>query len=289
MSLNDASFQKDFKSKFSLGHLTLLGCSIPELIYIASRTGYDAVSPRLITTGTGGEFSYSPLGNEIIQATYNAIEVTGITVNDIELASISKNHDVKSYEPVIELGAKLGAKNLISSAWTTKQDDRNFIIDQFSSICEMSNSYGLSVALEFPTFSRLVDLSDAADIVKSANQINGGILIDTLYMHMSRVDSTELEVLPPEWFKFIQVSDVAPGIPDYHEGMIDIARHARLYPGEGCIDFIDIIEKLPPVDYCIELPNKNRVAELGYEEHARRCIQAAKKSFGNITNKLTIS
>jgi sugar phosphate isomerase/epimerase len=289
MSLNDASFQKDFKSKFSLGHLTLLGCSIPELIYIASRTGYDAVSPRLITTGTGGEFSYSPLGNEIIQATYNAIEVTGITVNDIELASISKNHDVKSYEPVIELGAKLGAKNLISSAWTTKQDDRNFIIDQFSSICEISQTYELSVALEFPTFSRLVNLKDAVDIVEAANQVNGGILIDTLYMHMSRVDSTELEGLPPEWFKFIQVSDVAPGIPDYHEGIIDIARSARLYPGEGCIDFIDIIEKLPPVDYCIELPNKNRVAELGYEEHARRCIQAAKKSFGNITNKLTIS
>ena len=150
------------------------------------------------------------------------------------------------------------------------------IIDKFSFICEISQTYELSVALEFPTFSRLVNLKDAVDIVEAANQVNGGILIDTLYMHMSRVDSTELEGLPPEWFKFIQVSDVAPGIPDYHEGMIDIARHARLYPGEGCIDFADIIEKLPPLDYCIELPNKNRIAELGYEEHARRCIQAAK-------------
>jgi len=289
MSLNDASFQNDFTPIYSLGHLTLLGCSIPELIYIASRTGYDAVSPRLITTGTGGEFSYSPVGKEIIQATYNALEVTGVTVNDIELASISKNHSIASFEPIIELGAKLGAKNLISSAWTTEQDDRNFIIDNFSSICEISKSYGLSVALEFPTFSRLVNLQDAVDIVRSANQINGGILIDTLYMHMSRVNSSELVGLPPEWFKFIQVCDVAPGIPDYHEGMIDIARLARLYPGEGCIDFADIIEKLPPVDYCIELPNKNRVAELGYEEHARRCIQATKKSFGNITNKLTVS
>jgi sugar phosphate isomerase/epimerase len=93
------------------------------------------------------------------------------------------------------------------------------------------------------------------------------------------VDPIELESLPTEWFKFIQVSDVAPGIPDYQEGMIEIARYSRLYPGEGCINFADIIEKLPTVDYCIELPNKNRLAELGYEEHARRCIKAAKNSF----------
>ena len=91
MSLDDTDFQNEFTPTYSLGHLTLLGCSIPELIYIASRTGYDAVSPRLITTGTGGEFSYSPVGKEIIQATSNALDVTGIKVNDIELA-FAANH-----------------------------------------------------------------------------------------------------------------------------------------------------------------------------------------------------
>ena len=289
MSLNDADFQNEFTPTYSLGHLTLLGCSIPELIYIASRTGYDAVSPRLITTGTGGEFSYSPIEKDIIQATRNALEITGVQVNDIELASISTKHDISSYERVIELGANLGAKNLISSAWTTERDDQNFIIDQFSTICEISKKYELHVALEFPTFSRLSKLQEAVDIVEKANQSNGGILIDTLYMHMSRVNSSELDDLPPEWFKFIQVCDVAPGIPDYRQGMIDIARHARLYPGEGCIDFSDILQRLPPVDYCIELPNKNRVAELGFEEHARRCLQSTKKTFENLTDKITTS
>ncbi len=71
--------------------------------------------------------------------------------------------------------------------------------------------------------------------------------------------------------------------------MIDIARNARLYPGEGCIDFSDILQRLPPVDYCIELPNKNRVAELGFEEHARRCLQSTKKTFENVTDKITTS
>ena len=136
----------------------------------------------------------------------------------------------------------------------------------------------MSVALEFPSFSRLRNLREVADIVQAANRPNGGILVDTLYMHMSRVNLSELETLPPEWFSFIHISDVLPGIPDTSTGMIQIARDARLYPGEGYIDFAAIIERLPLVDYSIEIPNRSRLVELGCEEHARRCLQAAKRT-----------
>ncbi|MFL2684289.1 MAG: hypothetical protein ACJ0GC_02225 [Amylibacter sp.] len=33
---------------YSLAHLTLINATTPELIYIADRAGYDAVSPRFI-------------------------------------------------------------------------------------------------------------------------------------------------------------------------------------------------------------------------------------------------
>jgi sugar phosphate isomerase/epimerase len=65
----------------------------------------------------------------------------------------------------------------------------------------------------------------------------------------------------------------------YKEGMIQLARDARLCPGEGCIHFQEIIDRLPVVDYEIELPNLNRTRELGFEEHARRCLQSTKKNF----------
>ena len=42
---------------------------------------------------------------------------------------------------------------------------------------------------------------------------------------------------------------------------------------------------MPPVDYTIELPNQSRVAELGYEEHARRCLQHSKRVFGDARSK----
>ena len=44
--------------KFSLAHLTVLGCAPPEMTYIAARAGYDYVSFRLIYMGLAGETNY---------------------------------------------------------------------------------------------------------------------------------------------------------------------------------------------------------------------------------------
>ncbi len=265
---------------FSLAHLTLVGCSAPELVYIAARAGYDAISPRFIPMHVAGEFACHPEDKGMVRATKTALEVTGLKVNEIELARITEDCDPRSFESAIQLGGELGAKRLIVSAWTKDRTDRNFLIDCYAEICDLADPCGLTVDLEFPTFSRLRTLDETLDIVRAADRPNSGILVDTLYMHMSRVDTSELLHVPGELINFLHISDALPGIPDTREGMIQLARDARLYPGEGCIDFAGIIERLPPVDYSIELPNHSRTAELGLEEHARRCLNHTKQVFG---------
>jgi sugar phosphate isomerase/epimerase len=91
--------------------------------------------------------------------------------------------------------------------------------------------------------------------------------------------------VPSELLNFLHISDALPGIADTRQGMIQLARDARLYPGEGCIEFAGIIERMPPLDYSIELPNQSRVTELGFEEHARRCLQHAKRTFGDVRSQ----
>lgn len=278
MSTPDKKDNSRYSPKYSLSHLTLLDCTTPELTYIAFRAGYDAICPRLIPMGVAGECPFSLLDKEMMQATRNALKVTGLDVHAVELARITDHCEVKSFQPAIEAGAELGSRQLIASAWTTGRNDQNYVIDTYSELCELAESYGLSVALEFPSFSRLNNLKETAEIVRAANIPNGGVLIDVLYLHMSRINLSELETLPAEWINLIHVCDVIPDIPDTIDGMIQIARNSRLYPGEGCIDFEAIIERLPPVDYCIEIPNGRQLAALGYEEHARRCLQTAKKT-----------
>ncbi|MBG6144917.1 sugar phosphate isomerase/epimerase [Labrenzia sp. EL_208] len=270
---------------YSLAHLTLISATVPELIYIAARAGYDAVSPRLIPMHVDGEFTQSPVNRAQVQAAKTALSTTGLKVLDIELARITEDCDPRSFERALELGGELGAKRMIMSAWTPTRDDRNFLVDVYGETCDLAEPYGLTVDLEFPSFSRLRTLDEALDIVRAADRPNGGILVDTLYLHLSRVDIGELLHVPSDLLHFLHISDCLPGIADTREGMIQLARDARLYPGEGWIDFAGIIERMPPVDYSIELPNTARIAELGYEEHARRCLQHAKQKFGAVRSQ----
>ena len=232
-----------------------------------------------------GEFTHSPLDKAQVQATKTALATTGLKVLDIELARITEDCDPREFEAALELGGELGAGHMIMSAWTTRRDDRNFLLDVYAETCDLAAPYGLTIDLEFPSFSRLRTLDEVLDIVRAADRPNGGILVDTLYLHLSRVDLGELLHVPPEWLHFLHISDCLPGIADTREGMVQLARDARLYPGEGWIDFAGIIERCPPMNYSIELPNQSRVAELGYEEHARRCLTHAKATFGAARSK----
>lgn len=276
---------KEYTPEYSLSHLTLLDRSTPELAYIASRAGYDAINPRLIPIGVEGEFPYSLIDRDMMRATRNALKETGIKVHAVELARITDQSKVKSFEPAIACGAELGARQLIASAWDTDPEDRNYLIDTYADLCDLAGTYGFSVAMEFPSFSSLNNLRESAEIVKAAGKPNGGILVDVLYMHLSRINPEELDSLPSGWFDHIHVCDTVQEIPDTLSGMIQIARNSRLYPGEGCIDFDAIIAHLPPVNYSIEIPNKKRLAELGHEEYASRCLQAARQTLDSIRSK----
>lgn len=270
---------------YSLAHLTLINCTPAELVYVAARAGYDAVSPRFVTMNVPGEFERSPLDKDQVQALKTAIKTTELQVLDIEIARITEDCDPRDFEQALELGGELGARHMIMSAWTTRRDDRNFLLDVYAKTCDLAAPYGITIDLEFPTFSRLRTLDEVLDIVREADRPNGGILVDTLYLHLSRVDIGELLHVPPEWLHFLHISDCLPGIADTREGMIQLARDARLYPGEGWIDFAGIIERCPPMNYSIELPNQSRVSELGFEEHARRCLTHAKQTFGTARSK----
>lgn len=273
------------KKQYSLAYLTVNGCAPPEMAYIAARTGYDFISLRLIPMGVPGEKPYFPEDKEMIRKTKTALNETGIKVLDLELARIYDDMDARTYLPAMEAAAELGAKHVISSAWTTDKTDRNFIIDGFAEICDLAKTFSLTVNLEFPTFSTLTNLQDTADIVRAADRPNGGILIDTLYFHYSGASPDELDVLPCEWLNFLHICDTSAEIPNSSEDMVHVARDERLYFGEGGIDFASILDRLPSMPCSIELPNIKRLKKFGYEGHAQRCLESARQYLENVKTK----
>ena len=275
------------KKQFSLAHLTVIGCSPAEMIHIAARTGYDFVSIRLIPMGVEGEFKCLSQDKAMIRETRDALDSTGVKMLDLELARIMDDVPPETYLPAMEVAAELGASHVISSAWTREHNERNFIIEKYAEICDLAAPLGLTVDLEFPSFSSLPTLKDAADVVRTANRPNGGILIDTLYMYFSGLSLDELETLPPEWFHFMHICDTDAALPATLDKIRHVARDDRKYLGEGRIDFDSILERMPVSIYSIELPNRTRVKEYGYEEHARRCLLSAKKCFEHHEDKVS--
>jgi sugar phosphate isomerase/epimerase len=267
--------------RFSLAHLTVLGCAPPEMTYIAARAGYDLVSFRIIMMGSSNEMAHSYVlaeNKDMLRQTKTALADTGLEVHDIELARIFDGVDLKTYLPAFEIAAELGARHVICSIWTS---DRTYAIEQFIGMCDLAKSFGLTVNLEFLTWTDVANLRDASEILRAANCDNAGILVDMLHFHRSRVKLEELDELPPEWFNFVHLCDASAEIPGSKEGLIHTAREERLYVGEGGIDVGAIVGRLPEIPYSIELPHLARARELGYAEHARRCLETAKAYFAS--------
>jgi sugar phosphate isomerase/epimerase len=260
--------------EFSLAHLTVLGCAPPEMTYIAARAGYDYVSIRPIFMGLPGEPNYALAENrEMLAQTKRALTATGVRVHDIELARIFEGVDVHSYLPAMQVAAELGARAVLSSIWS---GERTFYIEKFAELCDLARPLGLTVDLEYVPIAAVRNLVQAVDVLRTIGRSNAGLMIDTHHFQRAGDDPAALRALPREWFHFAQLCDAPAEIPTERQELIRIMREARLYVGEGGIDVARILEPIPPCVYSIELPNKARHEEIGYAEHATRCLETLK-------------
>jgi sugar phosphate isomerase/epimerase len=141
----------------------------------------------------------------------------------------------------------------------------------------MAAPLGLTVNLEFVTWSSLPDLQHARRLIQAINQPNLALLIDTIHFHRSRVPLSELDIVPSSWFRMLHLCDAPSEVPKTNEELIRTGREARLDPGEGRINLGAIIDRIPEVPYSVEVPNLERVTRFGYEEHVRLASQHTRK------------
>jgi sugar phosphate isomerase/epimerase len=261
--------------KIGLAHLTALECSPPELTQLAHRTGFDYVSFRLIHLGLVGEPNYEPERNPVmLRETKIALRATGMRVLDVELARIKDGVKVKTYLPALEAASELQAPNIVSSIWTA---DEVYAKEALIELCEMAAKFELAVNLEFVTWSSLPDLRRTKRFIETVNQPNLALLLDTLHFYRSRVQVNELDTVPTSWFRMLHLCDAPAEIPETREELIRTGREARFDPGEGRIDIAGIIDRIPEVPYSVEVPNLERVARVGLEEHVRLVSQHTRK------------
>jgi 4-hydroxyphenylpyruvate dioxygenase-like putative hemolysin/sugar phosphate isomerase/epimerase len=262
------------RQDYSLAHLTALSLSPPQLVEAAADAGYRYVGLRM-TRVTPQEPHY-PLATDpaLMRTTKSRLAATGVEVLDVELARIGPDGNPRDYLRFLEAGAELGARHVI-----TQLPDADFArkTDRFAELCDLARPLGLTVDLEFPSWTETPNLVEATRVLRAAAQPNAGILIDLLHFARSGSSIAELRDLPPEWFHFAHVCDAPAEIPTTQEDLIHTARFERLFPGEGGIDLSAILSALPAgIPYALEIPHAERVAQLGAKEHARLAVTTAR-------------
>ena len=263
--------------KFSLAHLTVIGCTPAEATRIAADAGYDFVSFRLIPIGLPNEPRYDLARDRaMFLETRTALTETGLALLDIEIARIIEGVNVDSYLPALEAAAALGAKHVITCGWS---DDRSFVADSYARLCDLARPLGLTVDFEFISFANCSTLGQAVAVARESGRENAGVLVDSLHFDRSRATLEELDTVPPALLHFAHLRD-APKVdhPTAEEGM-RIARGECLYLGEGNIAIKDMLRHMPEIPCSLEVSNTRRARELGYPQFARECLETAKRYF----------
>ena len=262
------------KHDYSLAHLTALHLSPPELVEVAAAGGYRYVGLR--GTRVAPDDPVAPLTTDgvLLRETKARLAATGVEVLDIELARMGPNADPKAFERLLEIGAELGARHVIAQL---PDPDRARKIERFAALCDLAASFGLTVELEFPSWTETPDLTEATRVLRAVNRANAGLLIDVLHFTRSHSSIDELRKLPRVWFRFAHVCDAAAEVPATTEGLIRTARVERLFPGEGGIDVRGILAAMPQdIPYTLEIPRTTLASLVGEKECARLALLAAR-------------
>jgi sugar phosphate isomerase/epimerase len=260
--------------EFSLAHLTVLQSTPQEMVRIAAKTGYQYVSLRM-TAVTPNERIYPLIDDRaMMKETKELLANTGVRVHDIELARLDPKTKPEDYLAFLEAGRELGARAVIAQL---HDPDRDRAIERFAGLCDLAKPLGLTVDLEFLTWTDNSDLMTAAAVLEAVNRPNAGLLVDTLHFSRSNCSLDDLKKLPRQWFHFVHLCDAPKEAPTTKEGLIHAARSERYFPGEGGLDLREILACMPVVPYSLEIPNDVLMKTLGPEEFSRRAIRAAER------------
>jgi len=260
---------------FSLAHLTAIALPPPELIRVASRTGYRTVGLRLIAVTVDSPSYPLMVDPMLMRETKAAMADTGVGVLDIEFVKITPEIDIAALEPFIAAGAELGAKFVVTAPY---DPDLARLANQLGAMSDLCGRHGMRAVLEFFPWTEAPSLGAALSVVDAAGRAECGVLVDTLHYARSDSAAEQFHGIPASRFPFVHVCDAPAGASWTREQLFHAGRVERLPPGEGGIDIKGILAHMPlGIPIALEVPMTAMAAAQGEEAVALRVRRAAER------------
>ncbi|MCK8672896.1 sugar phosphate isomerase/epimerase family protein [Rhodococcus sp. NPDC003382] len=265
-----------------LGLAALTVLDIPPLQHVdlAERHGFDTVGLRLLPAAPGTTAYPLHENPTELDALVRRLADSPIEVFDVEIIRIAEGFDTSAYRPLLEAGARLGARAVLVGG---DDPDRARLTDSYARLALVCAEYGIVASLEFMPWTAVPDAKAAVDIVSQADGPARSVLVDALHTDRSSTTLDDLAAIPREWLHYVQICDGSLPAPTADVELIRQAREERLVPGTGGIDLRGICSALPEgLPVSIELPNEPLRRALGDDAWLDKIISATRRTIAPI-------
>jgi sugar phosphate isomerase/epimerase len=257
-----------------LCHFSLVEIAPPELVTVAARAGFSAVSLMLqFPRGLPG--AYPMLGDTPMRReTRRRLEDTGVALYDAATCRIEPDTDVEDFRPMLESAAYLGARRFGVNG-NDAHEER--LAERFAALCALGAEYGLGAGLEFMMISQVRTLADAARLIGRAGATNAALTIDATHLARSGGTPADVAALDPALISYVQLSDGPAQLAAEH--FLYEAGSERALPGMGDFPLRDLVAAVPDdMPLGVEAPSqKRRDAGLGADAYAASIMSSLRQ------------
>jgi sugar phosphate isomerase/epimerase len=218
---------------FSISTLSLTG-SLEDKLTAIRGAGFDSVELGAL------DLSGDPDG---VSGAIERLKHSGIRISALQEVKDFGGHSgrilaykmelAKSY---LQLMARLGCTLLIVTPATSVHArlDAEKVAADLRTLATLATPKGIRIGFKPLSWSPSVsDYATAWELLQRADNANLSLVIDS-YQLLAQMQSPDtLDAIPASAISLVQLSDFAMTAVPLLEDQIDIARHYRLYPGEG--------------------------------------------------------
>jgi sugar phosphate isomerase/epimerase len=242
----------------SLASLTALHLPPPELIRLGEAAGFDLIGALRLNPASDGTGADLVGDRSLRRATARALTDTGLGVLDVEVFRVRPGTSAAEAEPLLAVGAELGARFLLTAVEDPEPQRRAEVVAE---LCRLARGYGLRCMVEPMVFSALHTPADALALLEAAGADDAGVLVDTLHLARAGGTPADLDALGAARLPYVQLCDAPTARPadTDPDGLRTAVREAvadRLPPGEGVLPLTEVLRRLPSGSaVSLEVPN----------------------------------
>lgn len=263
--------QHETARSVSLHHLTMLRADPFELVDAAAAGGFDRCGVRIVAPDPD-QTVCDLVGDRTLRSRFvKHLANSGVEILDFEAVWLRGDTDVNALVPALEAAADMGSKYVLTVGYDFEM---HRLADTFGRLADAADQFGLTLPVEFITYSAITSLADAVALTTQVGRRNVSILIDSLQFFRAGAEFDVLAKIPPSSLPYAQLCDGPAVGPTSVDALRFEARSARLIPGAGDLDLRRLLAALPPsIPLSIEAPTL-QLASLPFGEAAVTLRQA---------------